>query len=75
MDGGDLSEADVGDLREADDGELAIARSQKPQLPSNFTVVYRCAADVYDHHRRPPRNGHTIDINSKRIGHYPWVYP
>ena len=50
MDGGDLCEVAVGDLREADDGDLAIARSQTPQLPPNFCVVYRCAADVGNRH-------------------------
>ena len=48
----DLCEAESGDLREANDGESAIARSQTPQLPPNFSVVYRCAVDVGDGLRR-----------------------
>ena len=57
---GDLCDADVSDFRKVDDSELAIARSQTPQLPPNFSVVYRCTADVGDRHQRLPCKGHTI---------------
>ena len=62
MDGGDHSEADVGDVREADDGELVKALSQTPQLPPNFSVVYRCGVGAGDRHRRPPRKGYTVPL-------------
>ena len=57
---------DVSDLREADDAELAIAHSQMPQLPPNFSVVYRCAADINDRHQHPPRKLRKGQILARR---------
>ena len=60
MGGGDLCEGEIGDLCKVVDGELAIARSLMPQLPSNFSMVYRCMGNVGDHHQHLPRRGHIL---------------